>query len=118
MRHLSHGLLTFLREDLVDGARATWRERNPEQTDCSCRIPYDNPNCWRDGLVVTDTQSVWHRDPESIKCIRGKIADIDFQWSAKDPAPVEELNHFKKSIRRTANEALIFGHVSRMLLFV
>lgn len=112
MRHLSHGLMTFLREDLVDGPRSTWREQDPGQLDCSCRVPYENANCWRDGLVVTDTESVWQHDADSMKCIKGKIADIDFQWSAKAPAPVEELNHFKKSVHQTGRQALVFGHVS------
>ena len=111
MRHLSHGLLTFLREDLVDGARSTWQTRTSDQANCSCHVPYDNANCWRDGFVATDTESIWQHDPGSMKCIRGKIADIDFQWSAKAPAPVEELNVFRNSLRRTSKSVFIFGHV-------
>ena len=116
MRHLSHGLITFLREDLVNGPRSSWLPRTPDQMDCSCRVPYDNATCWSQGLVVTDSESVWENEPESMKCIRDKTAHIDFQWSAKDPAPVEELNIFKKNIRRTDREALIFGHVSALMI--
>lgn len=66
MRHLSQGFLVLLREDLSTGARATWKNDNPERLDCSCRMNFDDTKYgdWS----VSDSEKLALMDPGSIKC--------------------------------------------------
>ena len=108
-RHVSNAMMTLLREDLINGARTTWKTGHSPNKTCDCHDMYEGLTCWRDGYAVTGTDAVWENDPDSMKCPRSSIANIDFQWSAKDPAPEPELEFFKKSVRGE-REAFVFGH--------
>lgn len=109
MRHLAQAMNMYLREDLPDGARATWKPGNPPNLDCHCHMLFDDHGCDRDGFAAVGTQSVWNNDPSSMKCPHGSIADIDFLPSVKDPPKEEELKEFKAGIRPARKEAFIFG---------
>lgn len=80
IRQISVAMHILLREDLVEGGRATWRKDNPEATtdvegnpvpamDCRCRILFKKgSNCmWWEAI---NTDQVWADDPQSMKCGR------------------------------------------------
>lgn len=65
-RHLTQAFAVLLREDLIDGGRATWREDVEEDPGCHCHMLFRASDCafWS----ATSIQSVLDGDPASIKC--------------------------------------------------
>lgn len=70
VRHLTQAINILLREDLVSGARATWRtDRNgPGDLDCRCHTAIDHKECQLKGYAAIGTGMVMQHDPQSFKC--------------------------------------------------
>ena len=76
IRHLAQAINVLIREDLLQGARATWKKGNPEGLDCYCHTLFDKHKCASDGYAALDTVEIWQHDPSSIKC-PSEIAKVD-----------------------------------------
>lgn len=70
-RHLAQALNIFLREDLVEGARATWRNKDgdgPKGLNCRCHTAIDHKSCMLEGYAAIGTEEVMRHAPETFKC--------------------------------------------------
>lgn len=65
LRQAAQALNVLLRNDLVDGGKATWSSSNalPE---CNCHQVFDNPRCA--SVAAVNTQEILQNAPSSISC--------------------------------------------------
>lgn len=69
-------IFTYLREDLLEGARATWKTGNPKNLDCRGRVLWQNHTCSYEGFVALDSRELLENAPNSIHCSKS-IASLD-----------------------------------------
>jgi len=93
LRHTAQAFNVLLREDLVDGGRATWRN-DEEPLNCRCYNVFDNPGCvWMSAINTID---VLLGDRSSIRCSADKTpALITCKSPARSEMPMDLINCFR-----------------------
>ena len=74
MRHMTSALHLFLRQDLIDGARTSWKD-DPQEFGCDCDRPFNSGGCLFN--EAWSTSEIMKYEPDSIKCMEPEIAAIE-----------------------------------------
>ncbi|KAL9083792.1 MAG: hypothetical protein Q9159_005580 [Coniocarpon cinnabarinum] len=110
LRHLGQALHVFMRGDLWDGGRATWRE-GTDDNDCHCHNVFDKPACiW---WSAVNTVPLLQNAPMSVQC-KQRPALVSWDAMLNYPLNVDLLKGVVKNIENKADpngrDAFIVGH--------
>ena len=110
LRHLGQAFHVFMRGDLYDGGRATWRDGIDEK-DCHCRNVFNNPECiW---WSAVNTVPLLQGAPMSLKC-KKRPALVSWDAMLNYPLNVDLLKGVVKNVENkedpNGRNVFIMGH--------
>ncbi|KAB8346230.1 hypothetical protein FH972_023275 [Carpinus fangiana] len=110
MRNLAVAVHVFLRADLSDGARTTWKE-DPEGIDCSCRGPFETIKCAYHSVV--GSKILVEHAPESLYCDAEGFGGFEYNAMLEYPIKAFDIQGLTKWLapkRPKRPYAFVFGH--------